>query len=651
MVLRRRLWRQTAGAGATALVVVVLLVLFAPQASFIEVRALDMLYRLTRTNHPDSAVELVDIGEDASAYKRFRLPGDHPPDGCKVPRRAYAEATRRLSRWGAKVILFDLFFPRHCKYEDAELAASFKQAGNVIVAATTETKPGAVSLQDPVEPLGEAVWAVGSPVAYQPNQDVRSTPLAAHDYDSGQQYLALSLLAFQRYAGVPLGEMNLEAGHMLSTGGRRVPLMGGEEINLSPVRRGEVKVTAGQSSDIGDVLRGSVTEIPDTWNAMLINWAGPAGTIRPRLLNDLLKMTDAEGRGAYQGKAVVIGKAIWDEKWTAMGAMAGPEIQANALHTLISGKFIRPMSPLPALSLLFVLALAATIPGRRLKGVRAFGVVAALMAVVVVLAAELLSRRGIWVYLFLCEMSILLSWGVTTAAESGKVASLLQRFVPSFLGKADAQRPGEIRSLDATMLFSDIRGFTTTAEQLESQDMLGMLNIFHSAVEDVIAKHGGTIVKTPGDAVLAVFWKEVRRANHATCAMRAAQEILATTPALARAWDEAGVKLAIGIGVNAGPVAMALVGKHHLEPTVIGDAVNVSQRLESLTKDVGYPLIFSETVREQLEDEVEAVGLDEVMVRGRQTAVRCYGVKGPEGLGDGPMAGDASADREGADEG
>jgi adenylate cyclase len=250
---------------------------------------------------------------------------------------------------------------------------------------------------------------------------------------------------------------------------------------------------------------------------------------------------------------------------------------------------------------------------------------------VTVLASLLLAREGLWLYLFLLEASILLAWGLTVASESDRVVSLLSRFVPSFLGKADAQRPGEIRSLEATLLFSDIRGFTTTAEQLEHEDMLGLLNVFHAAVEDTIAKHGGTIVKTPGDAVLAVFWREVKRANHATCALRAAREVLADLPALAKAWEEAGVQLEIGIGVNSGTVAMALVGKHHLEPTVIGDAVNVSQRLESLTKDVPYPLIFSDSVRDQLQDEVEATCLDEVTVKGRQMPIRCYGV------GSGPV--------------
>jgi adenylate cyclase len=156
-----------------------------------------------------------------------------------------------------------------------------------------------------------------------------------------------------------------------------------------------------------------------------------------------------------------------------------------------------------------------------------------------------------------------------------------------------------------------------------------MLNTFQSALEDIITRHAGTIVKTPGDAILAVFWKDVGQLNHAACALRSGQAILDDLPDLQRSWEAVGATLDIGIGIDSGQVAMGLVGKRHLEPTVIGDAVNVAQRLETLTKTLGCPLIFSENVRERLREDVEAVCFDEVMVRGRQTPLRVYGLAGP----------------------
>ena len=178
--------------------------------------------------------------------------------------------------------------------------------------------------------------------------------------------------------------------------------------------------------------------------------------------------------------------------------------------------------------------------------------------------------------------------------------------------------------MEATILFSDIRGYTRAAERLSVTDTLDMLTKFRSSVEDIVAKHGGAIVKTPGDAVLAVFWKETEGGSHALCALKCGEEILGDLPRMAESWEEKGANLEIGIGINAGEVAAGLIGKQHLEPTVVGDSVNVAQRLESITKSLKCPLIFSESVRERAGAGIEAVCLGQVTVDGRETPIRIY---------------------------
>lgn len=198
------------------------------------------------------------------------------------------------------------------------------------------------------------------------------------------------------------------------------------------------------------------------------------------------------------------------------------------------------------------------------------------------------------------------------------------QLVPSFIQTPEADEDKDIRVLDASILFSDIRGYTGAAEKLTAGEVLTMLNTYHASVEDIIAKHGGTIVKTPGDAVLAVFWKEIGGENHATCALKCGEEILDDLPRAAQAWGDVGVTLEIGIGLNAGQVAAGLVGKHHLEPTVVGDAVNVAQRLESITKRLRCPLLFSETIYERVGGGFQAVCVGEVRVSGRETPLNVY---------------------------
>lgn len=198
------------------------------------------------------------------------------------------------------------------------------------------------------------------------------------------------------------------------------------------------------------------------------------------------------------------------------------------------------------------------------------------------------------------------------------------QLVPSFIQSPETEDSVDVQVMDASILFSDIRGYTGTAERLSASDTLTMLSTYHASVEDFIKKHGGTIVKTPGDAILAVFWKDIEGRDHAICALNCAEEILDDLPRAARAWTDKGVQLEIGIGINVGQVAAGLVGKHHLEPTVVGDPVNVAQRLESLTKNLGCPLIFSESIRERIGEDSEAVYLEQVKVSGREAPLKIY---------------------------
>ena len=282
------------------------------------------------------------------------------------------------------------------------------------------------------------------------------------------------------------------------------------------------------------------------------------------------------------------------------------------------------------LGVLLFLVVATSSAVRRLKGVRAAGAVLFLVVASVVLARQLLLDQGVWMYVFYCQLGIGLPWGVTVAAKSERVTGLLARFVPSVIGKAETPAVGEVREMDASILFSDIRGYTGMAEKFSAADTLSMLSAFQGAFEDIITRHGGTIIKTPGDAILAVFWEEMDGRSHAACALTSGQEILRELPLLGRSWEAAGAKLAIGIGIDAGQVAMGLVGKRHLEPTVIGDAVNVAQRLETQTKTLECPLVFSENVRIRLRESVEAVCFDAVSVRGRETPLQVFGVHAPD---------------------
>lgn len=235
---------------------------------------------------------------------------------------------------------------------------------------------------------------------------------------------------------------------------------------------------------------------------------------------------------------------------------------------------------------------------------------------------EDLGRLGL--YASKAALGIVASELRSAESRRRRLEGLSAKLIPSFIGEPGTAESGDVRAMDASVLFSDIRGYTGTAERLSVTDTLAMLSTYHASVEDIVARHGGRIVKTPGDAILATFWKETGGRSHAMCALQCGEEILDDLPRAARAWEGMGARLEIGIGINAGKVAAGLVGKHHLEPTVVGDPVNVAQRLESATKSLQCPLIFSESVRERLPGHVEAVFLDQVTVSGREAPLRIY---------------------------
>jgi len=140
------------------------------------------------------------------------------------------------------------------------------------------------------------------------------------------------------------------------------------------------------------------------------------------------------------------------------------------------------------------------------------------------------------------------------------------------------------QELEVTVLFSDIRGFSAIAERLSAREIADVVGLHLGAMAEVVAEHGGTIDKFQGDAVMAIFGAPEPLLDHAERALRCAIAMQIRQAELnAQGWGSAVVQeLGVGIGLNSGPVvAGAIGGGGRLEYTVIGDAVNVAQRLQS----------------------------------------------------------------------
>ena len=210
----------------------------------------------------------------------------------------------------------------------------------------------------------------------------------------------------------------------------------------------------------------------------------------------------------------------------------------------------------------------------------------------------------------------------------------LASFVPQQLADRLAAHPDsaiEPQEVVVTVLFSDIRGFSTIAERLEARDVASVVGRHLSAMAEVIAAHGGTIDKFQGDAVMAVFGAPEPLADHAERALRCAIAMQARHAELnAAGWDVDGLsELGVGIGVNTGSVIAGTVGgAGRLEYTVVGDAVNIASRLQG-EATAGEIVATGSTVAAAPAISCEALGPR--LVKGREEPVDVFRITGVGG--------------------
>jgi adenylate cyclase len=208
--------------------------------------------------------------------------------------------------------------------------------------------------------------------------------------------------------------------------------------------------------------------------------------------------------------------------------------------------------------------------------------------------------------------------------ERHAAQALLGRYMePKIAARLLASGPRRLAgniAQDATILFSDIRGFTTLTERLGAQEVVAFLNEHFTAMTEEIVAEGGTIDKFIGDAVMAVFGDPGRpRPDDAQRAVRAAIGMTRKRRALDEERATRGQPpIKIGVGIDTGPIVMGSIGSaRRLSFTVIGDAVNIAARLETLTKSMDVDILISGTTFSRLDGTIETKELGSVEVKGR----------------------------------
>jgi adenylate cyclase len=548
----------------------------------LEVRTIDARFSVRGEEKPaDVAV----VGMDEQTLEDLEL---RPP----LPRSLHARVMDRLRRDGAKVIAYDLEFTEPTEVdEDNALFDATARAGNVVLATSRIGPRGQTDVFGGPEGLRTARATVGS------------TNL---DTISGRVYRF-----FHDENGVPT-----------------------------------FPVAAAQRATGRPVSRSHFDDDDQAW----IDFAGPPGTIETVSFSRVLD--GRFPRGTFRDKVVVVGSTaliLQDIQSTATGEMPGPEINANAIATILEDF---PLDVAPgwlAVVLIALLGLAAPVAAVPLHGLR-WLVPALLVLALYVVAVQLAFDGGsilpLVPALLAFFLGLLSTLGVTYATElrdRRRLRAQFARFVPAsvvdeVVARAEDEdlRLGGVRR-EGTVLFSDLRGFTTAAEAMAAEQVIEVLNRYLTEMSEAILDHGGTVVSYMGDGIMAVFGAPLEQEDHRDRAVAAAREMAFARLDRFNVWvREAGIGdgFRMGIGICSGPVMSGNVGsQRRLEYTAVGDTTNMASRLEAMTKEAGHPVLIAETTAARLaggaEDGLNYVG--ELSVRGRTGTVKVWTLAGSAG--------------------
>jgi adenylate cyclase len=573
-----------------------------------QAKTLDLLMRL-RGSELVSDVVIVAIDEDA-----FDSFGQRQP----MPRDYLAKLVRGLRRAGAAVVGLDITFQTAtAPAEDAALAraiADFNDGGLSRVVLTATAMPKSGPLADPALVRG---LVRGMPDIPEDNDAmIRKTALLVPGSD-GRPEPSLALAVVARAGGMT--QTTLDDALRAAGGELSLPVWRGSG-GLDPRGDPPLAIRPGELLRINYVGRAkSFLTIPANAVAAL---ADPGAEIAPD--------------NPFRGRVVFVGATFQEGRdyfTTPHGAMAGVEVHANVAHMLLTRSFIRPSGWLVsfAIQVLVVMGTGAVL----VTYSPMIGTLVSVGGMILIgfPASYVIFHRGsYWVDFMLPILATrFLGFGADTL-ERRRFKAAFSRYVSKevaaqVLADASGLR-GERR--EVSVLFSDLRGFTTMSETMPPEQVAAILNEYFDAMTAAIFKHRGMINDFVGDAVMAIFGAPLTDREHAWHAVQAALAMSEALEALNVTWKVDGLpQLRMGIGIHSGEVFAGNVGgRSRVKYTLIGDAVNVASRVEGLNKELATSMLITEATRRILGDRVVVRDCGPREVKGRAELVHVHELLG-----------------------
>lgn len=614
--------------------------LFLGGFEFLENRSFDLLVRLAPPPQPPPPeIVIVDIDNPSFAALRDAI-GRWP-----WTRLLWVELIRFLKSGGARLVVFDAVFAGQENADvDSEFAQAIAEAGNVVLAfvlvqyeaeqASGVSRPppakvpGEVSLRDgvglpllsadkfkgdlPLPELAQKARALGS-ITITPDPDgvIRRLALFYHWRDGYYPSLALA-------AG-------MEALHL--------------DKKLQP------ELTPGE-------FRWGSVKVPVTRNGNLVPHWRPDPAAYPRLpfwkvtCSIFPEICEEEKRfyspGDFRDKIVIVGASAAGA-FDVFATPVAPVTPGFLVHTAVLESLLTQnavtLPPSYATHLLMVLlaslALAAVWSFR--SAMRSTLTVAMVLGLYLLLATVAFGVWNLWLPVAAPVTSLLVSFVgqsitryVTTGRDLRQARQTLNRYVsPKVVEYIMAHGgPDRLRGVrqEITVMFSDVRNFTTFSEKRAPAEVMAVLNRYLDAMTEIVFAHNGVVDKFIGDGMLCYWGAFGDGQEHANQAVEASEEMMVKLQELNYNWRAEGLpEINIGIGINTGEAVFGNLGAgKKVEFTVLGDTVNVASRLESMNKELGTRVIMSGATRAKLGAGVRVRFLEEAAIRGRSQTMKIY---------------------------
>ena len=575
-----------------------------------EGRTLDLRFDLRGPRPPSFPIVIVTADDDSLAEMDRQWPW---------PRSYHARLIDQIAKDNPLAIGVDLLFAEKTQdREDRALGQAVARAGRVVLGETlrsiaTQTSLGVTQQREIVEPPIPVIRAGAAGVGFVElgrgkDAVVRSSVLARQH--AGQAHLSFVAQLFQ-LAAKPLGVEQSRAARRLQTWiNFRGPSATFPTYPYYQVYRGEVP--------------------PNTFKGKIVLMGVAALSLHDRHAapfsgaNWLPTAAEAGLKGGGEPEALL---------------MPGTEVQANLLDTLLRDDPIWRLPMVLTLGMILILSLGGALLAGRLRPLRAVVGMLGLGIGYLVCVQVVFARWNLWIEVVPTSLALFLGAGTTIVVNYMREERVRREYA-RFFSPVVARQIAEDHSGQAlagkrreiTVLFSDIRDVTTISEGLSPEDVVELLREYFNTMVPIVLKHGGTLDKYVGDAIMALFSAPLPQEDHAARAVRAAQEMIAQLPILSPKWEaKCGRALRIGVGINTGAAVVGVMGAdHRREYSAIGDTVNLASRLEGVTKEFKTPIAMSQATAEAVGSGFRLRELGKVHVKGRGEEVRVFTVEGSQ---------------------